>query len=168
MDVRKLRKIIELLHEYDIADFKLKDEESLVQITRKFNSAGQMTHSIKESRNAPNPVIFKEDDHEYTDQQPTFANQNQKEVNIDQSVGPYSDEKVIKSPMVGTYYSAPSPEATDFIKKGQKVESGSVICIIEAMKIMNRIEADKSGIVKEVLVNNGEPVQFGQPLVILE
>lgn len=169
MDVRKLRKIIELLTEFDVADFKLKDEESSVQIIRKYplvqshnqnsSTSAQSNHSIEANSN------FGADDEKTANL--TFANKGQKEQSPSNSHS-LNDEKNIKSPMVGTFYSASSPDSEDFIKIGQKIEAGDMICIIEAMKIMNRIESDRAGIVKDILVQNGEPVQFGQVLVVLE
>lgn len=75
---------------------------------------------------------------------------------------------IVRSPMVGTFYAAPAPGASDFVSVGQQVKAGETLCIVEAMKMMNQIEADKGGVVKQILVENGEPVEFDQPLFVIE
>ncbi len=150
MDLRKVKKLIELLEESGVAEIEIKEGEESVRISRGMPAGMQMAHAVyapppSTPVHAPAPVAA-----------PPAA-----------PVATMPDGQVITSPMVGTYYSAPSPDSAPFIKIGQTVKVGDTLCIIEAMKIMNPIEADRAGTVVSILVENGQPVEFEQPLFIL-
>ncbi|HEZ7629758.1 TPA: acetyl-CoA carboxylase biotin carboxyl carrier protein [Neisseria meningitidis] len=130
MDLRKLKKLIDLVEESGIAEIEVTEGEEKVRITRTIAAA---------------PVYAA----------PAAA----------PAARDLSDAQ--KSPMVGTFYRAPGPNAAPFVEVGQQVKAGDTLCIIEAMKLMNEIEAEKSGTVKEILVENGTPVEFGEPLFII-
>lgn len=145
MDIRKVKKLIELLEESGIAEIEIKEGEESVRISRGSTLApAAPVHSYQ----PPAPAT-------YVEPSPTAAPA--------QATG-----HVMESPMVGTYYNASSPDSEPFVKVGQSVSQGDTLCIIEAMKIMNQIEADISGTVKSIECNNGEPVEFGAPLFVIE
>lgn len=152
MDIRKIKKLIELLEESDIGELEIKEGEESVRISRgssNFITAPQMVAA------APAPTA------------PTAP------VAPAPAAAPAEKESqalsghIIKSPMVGTFYSAPSPGSPAFVEVGQHVKPGDVICIVEAMKMMNQIEADKAGVVEAILVEDGEPVEFDQPMITI-
>ena len=146
MDIRKIKKLIDLIQESDIAEIEIHEGEESVRISRNSSAAPVMMAAPvmpAVAATAPAPVV------ETDPAGPSTAN-------------------AVKSPMVGTFYRSSSPEAPSFIEVGQTVAAGDVICIIEAMKMFNQIEADRSGTVKAVLVENGHPVEFDEPLVIIE
>lgn len=148
MDIRKVKKLIELLEESGIAEIEINEGEESVRISRYSTSApAAPVQYAPAPAAAPAPVAA-----------PAVA----------EAADTTPSGHAVKSPMVGTYYSAASPGAKNFINVGDSVAEGDTICIIEAMKILNQIEADKSGVVKAILVENGQPVEFGQPLVIIE
>ena len=156
MDIRKIKKLIELLDESGIAELEIKEGEESVRISR--NSPQQAAAPMM---SAPAAVMSP----------PSAAVTATAPGNISNAAE--SDEVVpaghmVNSPMVGTFYRAPSPATPVFTEIGNKVEVGDTLCIIEAMKMFNQIESDKSGIVKAILVENGEPVEYGQPLVVIE
>ena len=147
MDIRKVKKLMELLEESGMSEIEIKEGEESVKISRYGNSPAP-SHSFVQQQ-APTslpPVVAV----------PVIADE------------PSTVGQSLTSPMVGTYYSAPSPTAKPFITIGQHVKQGDTIGIVEAMKIMNQIEAEKSGIVLQILVKDGEAVEFGQPLIIVE
>ncbi len=147
MDIRKVKKLMELLEESGMAEIEIKEGEESVKISRYGNSPAP-SHSFVQQQ-APTsvpPVVAV----------PVIADE------------PSTVGQSLTSPMVGTYYSAPSPTAKPFITIGQQVKQGDTIGIVEAMKIMNQIEAEKSGIVLQILVKDGEAVEFGQPLIIVQ
>lgn len=153
MDIRKIKKLIELINETGVAEIEIKEGEEAVRISRASSSVAAM----------PAPV-----QHVYAEA-PQAAPAAKSEAPAEEA----SSEKalsghVVQSPMVGTMYLAPSPGADDFVTVGQSVKEGDVLCIIEAMKMFNQIEADKSGVIKARLVENGQPVEFEQPLFIIE
>lgn len=151
MDIRKVKKLIELLEESNIAEIEIHEGEESVRISRN----GTATNVMPAPMAAPvaaAPAI------------PVAA----VPVETAQNAEPEISGHVVKSPMVGTFYRASSPEADSFTDEGKKVNSGDTLCIIEAMKILNQIESDKTGVVKKVLVENGQPVEFNQPLFIIE
>lgn len=151
MDIRKVKKLIELLEESGIAEIEINEGEESVRISRYGQGAA-----------APAPVQYMA--------APTAApaaNTAAPAAAVEE-VDDTPSGHAVKSPMVGTFYTAPSPGAKDFVIVGDSVSEGETVCIIEAMKILNQIEADKSGIIKAILVENGQPVEFGQPLVIIE
>ena len=152
MDIRKVKKLIELLEESDINEIEIIEGEESVRISRSGNSQ-QVTVA------APYPPP------------PTYAAAVAPTPAAPASNGAATEPAtideghVVKSPMVGTFYSSPSPTSPVFCEVGQSVKAGDVVCIVEAMKMMNQIEADKSGTIAAILVENGEPVEFDQPLV---
>lgn len=152
MDIRKVKKLIELLEESAISEIEIKEGEESVRISRA-NSAPQ--YLPQPPAIAPAAIS-----------PPLPAARGPEGVeSADASV---EGGTVIESPMVGTYYSAPSPEAPAFVTVGQNIRVGDVICIVEAMKILNQIESEVSGKVKAIRVEDGQPVEFGQPLIVVD
>lgn len=148
MDLRKLKTLIELVENSSIAELELTEGEEHVRISR--NVAP--THQFYSS----------------TPQQQMAAHAPQPATTPAAAVEPAAPEgHVVKSPMVGSLYRAPSPGAKTFVDIGSTVNAGDTLCIIEAMKLLNEIEADKGGVIKAILVENGQPVEFGQPLFII-
>ncbi len=151
MDLRKLKKLIDLVQDSGIAELEINEGEERVRITRTVAGAA-MTYAQPPIYAAPPP--------------PASAPANPVEpAAVAEAAQP--EGHIVKSPMVGTFYRSPSPGAKSFVEVGQAVSSGDTLCIIEAMKLMNEIEADASGTIKAVLVENGQPVEYGQPLFII-
>ncbi|MCK7545272.1 acetyl-CoA carboxylase biotin carboxyl carrier protein [Marinobacter bryozoorum] len=150
MDIRKIKKLIELLEESDVEELEIQEGDDSVRISRRREQAS-VTY-------APQPM------HAPQPQAPAPAPAAEAAAPAEPAA---PSGHAVKSPMVGTFYRAPSPSAASFVEVGQTVKAGDVICIVEAMKMMNQIEADKSGTVSEFLVENGQPVEFDQPLVII-
>lgn len=158
MDLRKVRKLIELLEESGIAELEIKQGDDAVRISR----YGQQAAPAPAQPQQPPPAAAP---------QPKGETQPQAEAETGPSSaesGPSSKGHEVCSPMVGTFYRAASPTAPPFVDVGQQVSEGDTVCIVEAMKMMNQIEADASGTVSAVLVENGEPVEYGQPLIVIE
>ncbi|MBB3169516.1 acetyl-CoA carboxylase biotin carboxyl carrier protein [Simiduia aestuariiviva] len=151
MDIRKIKKLIELLEESDIGEIEIKEGEESVRISR--GSSHQPMMPMQYSMQAPAAA-------------PAVAPAPAAPV-ADAPKAEVSNGHAVKSPMVGTFYRSPSPSSDPFIEVGKHVKPGDVICIIEAMKMMNQIEADKAGIIEAILVEDGEPVEFDQPLVTI-
>lgn len=145
MDIRKVKKLIELLEESGIEELEIHEGEESVRITRSSRHAAPAPAPHYAPAPQPAPVA-----HE-SPAQDTPASDNGK-------------GKLTRSPMVGTFYRSPRPDAPAFVEVGQKVNAGDVLCIVEAMKMMNQIEADTSGTIDAILVEDGEPVEFDQPL----
>jgi acetyl-CoA carboxylase biotin carboxyl carrier protein len=143
MDLRKLKKLIDLVQESGIAELEITEGEEKVKIVK---GGGVSVSAAPPAMLAP-----------VAEQRPAAAEPE-----------PGQEGHVVKAPMVGTFYRSPSPDAKPFFEVGQAVKEGDTICIIEAMKLMNEIEADASGVVKAILVENGQPVEYGQPLFILD
>lgn len=155
MDIRKIKKLIELLEESGIAEIEIKEGEEALRISRMPTGAMIAAHQLAPmamplaaplaapSQAAPRPA----------EAAPPKAKSN---------------EHVITAPMVGTFYGAPSPGAKAFTEIGDEIKVGQVLCIIEAMKMMNQIESDKAGRVTSIMARNGDPVEFGQPLFVVE
>lgn len=164
MDIRKIRKLIELLEETGIAEIEIKEGEESVRLSRQVHNVSSPAAPIQttiQSIPAPPPIIAADT--------PAVT----PHANTTGSDAPAATEATIQghriqSPMVGTMYLAPSPDAKNFVNVGQSVKSGDTLCIIEAMKMFNEIEADRNGVIKEILVNNGDPVEFDQALFIIE
>lgn len=150
MDIRKVKKLIELLEESNIDEIEIKEGEESVRISR--NSAQAMAMAA-----APQPVYAAPPAAPPAPATPAAAPPAPE-------AAPESTGHVVKSPMVGTFYRAPSPTSAVFVEVGQTVKVGDVVCIVEAMKMMNQIEADKSGTIEAIHVENGQPVEFDQPL----
>lgn len=153
MDIRKVKKLIELLEESGIAEIEITEGEESVRISRygksaPVASAPMFAAPAVAAAPAPAPVVAAA---------PVAAAGN---------AVPAGHQ--VKSPMVGTFYRSATPGSKAFVDVGSVVKEGDTLCIIEAMKMMNQIEADKAGTVKAILVNNGDPVEFGQPLIVIE
>lgn len=155
MDIRKIKKLIELLDESGVAEIEIHEGEESVRISRHSPAPAVMQMAPETYAMAPpaQPMAVAAP--------PAAAEES-----------PATPETLsgheVKAPMVGTFYSAPSPGAAAFIEVGQQVNKGDTICIIEAMKLLNQIEADASGIVKAICVENGEPLEYGQTICIIE
>lgn len=156
MDIRKIKKLIELVEESGISELEISEGEESVRISR-ISAASQVMAAPQQFYSAPTAAP-----------QAALAN----------AVAPAQDAVApapavisghsVRSPMVGTFYRAPSPEAKPFVEVGQTVSVGDPLCIVEAMKMMNQIEADKAGVVKAILLQNGNAVEFDEPLVVIE
>jgi len=149
MDLRKLKTLIDLVAESGIAELEITEGEGKVRIV-KFSQAVQPVAYAPAPQYAPPAAA---------DAVPAAA-----------PAAPVPAAPVghtVKAPMVGTFYRAPNPNSSSFVEVGQTVKEGEPLCIIEAMKLLNEIEADKSGVIKEILVQNGEPVEYGQPLFVI-
>jgi acetyl-CoA carboxylase biotin carboxyl carrier protein len=149
MDIRKVKKLIELLEESNINEIEIKEGEESVRISR---GAAQQVVAPYPTAPMPAPVAAA----------PVAAAPAEAV-----SDAPITAGHVVQSPMVGTFYSAPSPSSPAFIEVGKTVKAGDVICIVEAMKMMNQIEADKSGVIEAILVEDGQPVEYDQPIVTI-
>ena len=143
MDIRKIKKLIEIIEESDIAELEIKEGEESIRISRYSAAPAQIAYAQAPALQVAAMVTATPAEEKITGH-------------------------VVKSPMVGTFYRSASPGTKVFVEVGQAVLSGDTLCIIEAMKILNQIEADKSGIVTQILVENAEPVEYGQPLFIIE
>ncbi|AAW88812.1 acetyl-CoA carboxylase biotin carboxyl carrier protein [Neisseria gonorrhoeae] len=152
MDLRKLKKLIDLVEESGIAEIEVTEGEEKVRITRTIAAAAAPVYAAPVPAAAPAVT-------------PAAAPVAASAPAAAPAARDLSDAQ--KSPMVGTFYRAPGPNAAAFVEVGQQVKAGDTLCIIEAMKLMNEIEAEKSGTVKEILVENGTPVEFGEPLFII-
>ena len=154
MDIRSIRKLIEIVEQSDIAEIEIKEGDDNIRVTRNQEPVYMQAPAYSQPMQAA-PAA--------TPAAPASELESTTTIESADSSG-----HKVTSPMVGTYYSAPSPEAGPFVKGGDKVAEGDTLCIIEAMKIMNPIESDTSGTVKQILGINGEPVEFGQPLFVIE
>ena len=152
MDIRKIKKLIELVEESGITELEVQEEEGTVRISRAAPAVAPAAIQYAAAPVAPvaAPAAV-----------PAPASP------AEAPAAEVSGHQV-RSPMVGTFYRSPSPEAKAFVEVGQTVKAGDALCIVEAMKMMNRIEADKAGVVKAILVNDGEAVEFDQPLIVIE
>ncbi|MBU2969476.1 acetyl-CoA carboxylase biotin carboxyl carrier protein [Pseudoalteromonas sp. C2R02] len=151
MDIRKIKKLIELVEESGISELEITEGEESVRINR-YSPAPVMTQAMAAPIAAPAPVAAA----------PAVA------APAAESAPAAISGHVVKSPMVGTFYRSASPEAPSYVEVGSTVNVGDTLCILEAMKMMNQIEADKAGVIKEILVNNEDPIEFDQPLFIIE
>lgn len=140
MDIRKVKKLIELLESSDITEIEIKEGDEGVRISRASNLAPVLLQKQTSIRPIPEQT---------------------------RPISKSSEKNTINSPMVGTFYRSPSPSSPPFAEVGRHVNIGDVVCIVEAMKMMNQIEADRSGTIEEFLVEDGEPVEFDQPLVTI-
>lgn len=157
MDIRKIKKLIELVEESGISELEISEGEESVRISRTTANVGFPV--MQQAYTAP------------TMQHPTLSNAVTPAATTPAMEVPATVETsvhIVRSPMVGTFYRTPSPDAKAFIEVGQKVNVGDTLCIVEAMKMMNQIEADKAGTVKAILVESGQPVEFDEPLVVIE
>ncbi|NOH63996.1 acetyl-CoA carboxylase biotin carboxyl carrier protein [Vibrio sp. RE88] len=155
MDIRKIKKLIELVEESGIAELEISEGEESVRISRNGSAApAPIQYAAAPVAAAPAPA-------------PAAAPAAAPAPAAEAAPAVPTGHQVL-SPMVGTFYRAPSPDAKAFIEVGQSVTAGETLCIVEAMKMMNQIEADKSGVVTAILVDDGQPVEFDQPLVVIE
>jgi acetyl-CoA carboxylase biotin carboxyl carrier protein len=150
MDLRKLKKLIDLVQESGIAELEITEGEEKVRIVKSGRAAPEVVAMVPgatpAAAGAAAPAAG-----------PPAA-----------GAAPAIEGHVVKSPMVGTFYRSPSPGAKPFVEIGDAVKAGQTVCIIEAMKLLNEIESDKDGIVRAILVENGQPVEYGEPLVVIE
>lgn len=166
MDIRKVKKLIELLDESGVAEIEIKEGEEAVRISRfsQVNNSGaalqQHHHIAVPQQQIP---VASNMMHQAPTQASNTANASSSNSEVTQHQG-----HEINSPMVGTFYRAPTPEAKSFVEVGDTVSPGDTLCIIEAMKMFNQIESDVAGKVKAILSDNGQPVEFGQTLFIIE
>ncbi len=159
MDIRKVKKLIELLEESGIAEIEISEGEESVRISRYPRGTPQVLQAA--------PVPMQAAPAAGAAPAPAGAAPAAAAPATEEKAS-YREEDTVTAPMVGTYYSAPAPGAKPFVELGDEVKSGQVLCIIEAMKMMNQIESDKAGRVRAILAKNGEPVEFGQPLFVIE
>ncbi|POZ53787.1 acetyl-CoA carboxylase biotin carboxyl carrier protein [Methylovulum psychrotolerans] len=148
MDIKKIQKLIELVEKSGIAELEVQEGEESIRISRYSAAPTQIAYpqQMLPASPVPAPAV------------PVIAPAEETAVS----------GHVVKSPMVGTFYRSASPGTKVFVEIGQTVQTGDTLCIIEAMKILNQIEADHSGVIKQILVDNAEPVEYGQPLFIIE
>jgi acetyl-CoA carboxylase biotin carboxyl carrier protein len=148
MDLRKLKKLIDLVEASGIAELEITEGEEKVRIAKSIAGAPMMMHHAPQMMHAPAPAAA-----------PAVA------------AAPAEDAMpeghIVRSPMVGTFYRAPAPGSKNFAEVGQSVNAGDTLCIIEAMKLLNEIESDQGGVIKAILVENGQPVEYGEPLFVI-
>jgi acetyl-CoA carboxylase biotin carboxyl carrier protein len=154
LDIRKVKKLIELLEESGIAEIEIKEGEEAVRISR-MPTGGVVTHVQPAMIHAPAAAAPAAAAPAAGGAAPAAAPRR-------------ASEHVVAAPMVGTFYAAASPGAKPFVEIGSEVKEGQVLCIIEAMKMMNQIESDKAGKITAIMATNGDPVEFGQPLFVIE
>ena len=159
MDLRKLKKLIDLVQESGIAELEITEGEEKVRIA----SGGAVSVTPLQSAAAPAPATAGAPAGAAAQATPAVA----APAGAATEPPPGAEGHVVKSPMVGTFYRSPAPDAKPFIEVGGVVKEGETICVIEAMKLMNEIEADASGTIKQILVENGQPVEYGQALFII-
>lgn len=164
IDIKKLKKLIEMLNNTDVAEIELKEGSESIRINRastnnedQINSANILKNLALQNNMRMTPNLSSESTSVGDDTVVDVSQSKEKEHN-------YTE---ITSPMVGTFYRAATPESKPFVNIGQSVNEGDTLCIIEAMKMFNQIESDKKGVIKEVLIENGQPVEFGQPLFLI-
>ena len=152
MDIRKVKKLIEMLENSSLNEIVIKEGEESVKLVKSagFSQAPQMVSAIPQVTERP------------------VAEQKSSEETAEETKPKTIDGKSINSPMVGTFYSSPNPGADSFVKVGDKVSEGDVLCIIEAMKMMNEVKSDYNGVIKEILISDAEPVEYGEALFIIE
>lgn len=150
MDIRKVKKLIELLEESNIDELEIKEGEESVRISRNSGTIIPQAVNYQVPTVAPAPV-------------PAAAAGAPAAAPAESVLSGH----VVQSPMVGTFYQSPSPDSAPFVKPGQQVNAGDTLCIVEAMKMMNQIKAEKSGTVGEILVSDGEPLEFDQPIMTI-
>ena len=153
MDLRKIKKLMELLEESGIAEIEVKEGEESIKLSRNTSSLATPVQQVM--------------------QQPVFAPQQQSTEDADSAstikeTKESENKNTVNSPMVGTFYASASPESKPFVTVGQTVKKGDTLCILEAMKMMNQVQAETDGKILEILVDNAEPVEFDQPLFVIE
>jgi acetyl-CoA carboxylase biotin carboxyl carrier protein len=152
MDIRKVKKLIELLEASDIDEIEIKEGEEAVRISRGKKDSTQAVSPVYHAPAMTSAMVAPANNEETRPiSEPTTEPRN-------------SDNYVVKSPMVGTFYRSPAPTSQAFVEVGDSIKAGDVLCIVEAMKMMNQIETEKAGTIAEIFVENGEAVEFDQPL----
>ncbi len=152
MDLRKLKKLIDLVEESGISELELTEGEEKVKISRN-------THLLDQPKLLYPQTQLPQSNAALNEQQPNMPEEK--------IVPPAKDDNSLKSPMVGTFYRSASPDAEPFVDVGTPVKKGDILCIIEAMKLLNEIECDQDGVIQKILIENGQPVEFGEPLFII-
>ena len=153
MDLRKLKKLIDLVEESGISELELTEGEEKVRISRQGQPVIQQPQQFHIPQQVAAPIMT----------------ENNLTTNESSVVSPQIDEgHILSSPMVGTFYRSSSPESAPYVEIGSSVKKGDTLCIIEAMKLLNEIEADRDGVIKKIMVENAQPVEFGEPLFIIE
>lgn len=152
MDIRKVKKLIELLEQSDITEIEIREGEESVRISRA-NPTGMPLYMPAVPMHASPPLALAQPE------------PNQTDASLD---GDTPEGDLVRSPMVGTFYRSPSPGSRSFVEEGSSVKVGDTLCIIEAMKILNQIECEKAGTIKRVLVENGQPVEYNEPLFVID
>ncbi|PVV16357.1 MAG: acetyl-CoA carboxylase, biotin carboxyl carrier protein [gamma proteobacterium symbiont of Ctena orbiculata] len=155
MDIRKVKKLIELLEESDVAEIEIHEGEESVRISRQSSMSATVAIPSMPPQAAVAPV-------------PVAAAAAPAATPEPQAAADEIQGHSVNSPMVGTFYRSPSPGSKPFVEEGQTVAVGDTLCIIEAMKILNQIESDKAGTVKKIMVENGQPVEYNEPLFIID
>ena len=158
MKIEEIKTIVKLMSENDLTEFKIEAEDMHLCIRRGSQQSAAMAPQTVIAAPAVAPVAAA----------PAAAPAAPAPAAAPAGAGPVDASKIVESPIVGTFYRSSAPGADAFVKVGSKVDADTTVCIIEAMKVMNEIKAEKSGVIKEILVENGQPVEFGQPLFILE
>jgi acetyl-CoA carboxylase biotin carboxyl carrier protein len=169
MDIRKIKKLIELLEESGIAEIEIKEGEEAVRISRMPAGASVVQPMAAPAWYGPGQPVW--DPSRGAAPMPLAAPAEASGQGAgagESAAKPKSNEHVITAPMVGTFYASASPGAKAFVEIGDEVKVGQVLCIIEAMKMMNQIEADRAGRITSIMARNGDPVEFGQPLFVVE
>lgn len=161
MDLRKLKKLIELVEESGIAELEIAEGEEKVRISKTGSSSSAPGYTWMMPMQAGAMPVSQ-------GQPQSPADSASEHCEVSEAKAALPDGHVVKSPMVGTFYRAPSPGASPFAEVGQTVKVGDTLCIIEAMKLLNEIEADKNGVIKAILVENGQPVEYGEHLFIIQ
>ena len=153
MDLRKLKKLIDLVEESGIAELEITEGEEKVKIVRSGSSGREVVVLSPPAQGASPPAVQ--------------AAAALAQAPAPEEKAPAPESHIVKAPMVGTFYRSGSPGAKPFVEVGDAVKAGQPICIIEAMKLMNEIEADKDGVIKAIMVENGQPVEYGEPLMMI-
>ncbi|NYT72897.1 acetyl-CoA carboxylase biotin carboxyl carrier protein [Halomonas sp. QX-2] len=157
MDIRKVKKLIELLEESNISEIEIQEGEESVRISRHPNGASWQPQPMPQYAQQPG----------YAPAAPAAGAQASAPAAEAEPQGTSYRGEAVNSPMVGTFYRSPAPGAKSFVEVGDSVKQGDTVCIIEAMKMMNQIEADRDGVVEAILVEDGEPVEFDQPMIVI-
>ncbi len=149
MDIRKVKKLIELLEQSNVAEIEIHEGEESVRISRHGSGGAQliMPQSMPMQAAAPEPLA--------------------PGARVEDDLLEGLDGEIVRSPMVGTFYRSPTPGSMPFVEEGQQVKAGDTLCIIEAMKILNQIESESAGVIRRILVENGQPVEYNQPLFVI-
>ena len=158
MKINEIKTIVELMSKHDLTEFKIEAEEMHLCIRRGNSGTAMMPVSFPQNTVVQQPSVVSVPDAVSEESANSSSGEGDE----------LADKEIITSPIVGTFYRSPAPDADPFVSVGDKVDAESVVCIVEAMKVMNEIKAEKSGVIKEILVENAQPVEYGQPLFVIE